>query len=107
MATIENYFRILKNPFHFSVRPQYHWTDQKIKVHVFTCLVGLILTALLYKKLQDNHITASPIRMLYKLSKVRESLIIEMSGRKGKPRTRRKLEEMDTLSIRLYELLSV
>lgn len=107
LGTIENYFRILKNPFHFSVRPQYHWTDQKIKVHVFTCLVGLMLTALLYKKLQDNHLTISPTRMLYKLSKVRESLIMEMSGRKGKPRTRRKLEEMDTQSNRLYELLSV
>ncbi|OGF58672.1 MAG: hypothetical protein A2Y62_03980, partial [Candidatus Fischerbacteria bacterium RBG_13_37_8] len=106
LGKIENYFRILKNPFHFSVRPQYHWTDQKIKVHVFTCLVGLILTALLFKKLQDNHIAISPTRMLHKLSKVRQSIIMEMSGRKGKPRTRRKLEEMDTQSYKLYELLN-
>ncbi len=107
LGKIENYFRILKNPFHFSVRPQYHWTDQKIKVHVFTCLVGLILTALLFKKVQKNHIAISPTRMLHELSKVRESLIMEISGRKGKPRTRRKLEEMGDQAFQLYKLLSI
>ena len=70
-----NYFRILKNPFYFSVRPQYHCTDQKIKAHVFTCPVGLILTALFFEKVQENNIAISPTRMLHELSKVRESLI--------------------------------
>jgi transposase len=107
LGKIENYFKILKNPFHFSVRPQYHWTDHKIKVHVFTCLVGLILTAVLYKKVQENHIAISPTRMLHELSKVRESLIMELTGLKGKPRARRKLEEMGDQAFRLYKLLSI
>ena len=107
LGKIENYFKILKNPFHFSVRPPYHWTDQKIKVHVFTCLIGLILTALLYRKVQQKHITISPTRMLHELSKVREALIVEMSGLKGKPCARRKIEEMEEQTRLLFESLGI
>lgn len=34
----EAIFRQLKDVDHLAVRPQYHWTDQKIRVHTFICL---------------------------------------------------------------------
>jgi len=41
---IENVFKQSKNPFHRSITPEFHWTDYKIKVHIYCLLIGLILT---------------------------------------------------------------
>lgn len=49
-AKVEYAFRCLKNPYHLCVRPQYHWTDQKIRAHIFICLIGYLLTIVAYSK---------------------------------------------------------
>ena len=49
-AKVEYAFRNLKNPFHLAVRPQYHWTDQKIEVHFFICIIGYLLSIAAYRK---------------------------------------------------------
>lgn len=53
-SKVEYAFRTLKNPFHMAVRPQYHWTDQKIEVHVLTCIIGYLLTVATYTKAKKN-----------------------------------------------------
>jgi len=40
---VEDAFRDLKNTEHLALRPQRHWTDQKIRVHVFYCVMALTL----------------------------------------------------------------
>jgi len=40
---VEGAFRQLKDDDHLAVRPQYHWTDQKVHVHTFIYLLGLLL----------------------------------------------------------------
>ena len=45
-------FRNLKNPYHMAVRPQYHWTDQKIEAHFLMCIMGYLLTVYAYKKVK-------------------------------------------------------
>lgn len=56
-AVIENEFKNLKNPMHLSCRPQFHWTDQKIRVHFLICMIGHMLSMLLYKEAKEklNH----------------------------------------------------
>lgn len=49
-AKVEYAFRTLKNPWHLSVRPQYHWTDQKIRVHILICIIAYLLTMVAYSK---------------------------------------------------------
>ena len=49
-AKVEYAFRNLKNPYHLAIRPQYHWTDQKIKAHIFMCILSYLLTAAAYVK---------------------------------------------------------
>jgi transposase len=44
---VEGTFRQLKNNEHLAVRPQYHWTDQKVHVHTFLCLLGLLLARII------------------------------------------------------------
>jgi len=52
-SNIERLFKHLKNPYHNAVYPRYHWTDQKIKVHTFICLIGLLLSQIVWKKARD------------------------------------------------------
>ncbi|RLD93049.1 MAG: IS1634 family transposase, partial [Bacteroidetes bacterium] len=46
-SKIEHAFRNLKNPYHLALKPQYHWTDQKIKVHYFICVIGYLLSSII------------------------------------------------------------
>ena len=94
LGRIERVFRQLKNPYHLAVRPQFHWTDQKIKVHTFCCLLGQILVGLLQRKVANAGIKISADRLLDQLTRIREALIIERSQQRGRPRVRRQLEEM-------------
>lgn len=94
LGRIERVFRHLKNPYHLAVRPQFHWTDQKIRVHTFCCLLGQILVGLVQRKATAAGIKVSSDQLLDDLSRIREALIIEKSGERGRPRVRRQLEEM-------------
>ena len=49
-SKIEHAFRNLKNPFHLAMKPQYHWTDHKIKVHYFICVIGYLLSSIIWRK---------------------------------------------------------
>jgi len=49
-SKVEYVFKNLKNPYHLAVRPQYHWTDQKIEAHVLMCLIGYLLMIAAYTK---------------------------------------------------------
>jgi transposase len=45
---VEAVFAHLKDPVHVTLRPQFHWTDQKLHVHVFVCLLAYLLACLLH-----------------------------------------------------------
>jgi transposase len=51
---IENAFKCMKSPVHIAIRPMFHHVDSSIRVHVFTCVLALLLLALtrlcLYRK---------------------------------------------------------
>lgn len=51
-AKVEYAFRNFKNPYHMAIRPQYHWTDQKIEVHFLMCIIGYLLTVYVYRKVK-------------------------------------------------------
>ena len=53
-AKVEYAFRTIKNPYHLAVRPQYHWTDQKIKVHFLICIIGYLLTMVAYMEAKEK-----------------------------------------------------
>lgn len=104
-SKIEKIFRHFKNPYHCAVRPQFHWTDQKIKVHVFSCLLGLLLAEILRKKVFDAGIDMSLEEILDRLENIRESTIISYTGERGKPIVTTQLEEMDETEEKLFEIV--
>jgi transposase len=76
-SAIENVFKDSKNRFHFSVQPQFHWTDSKVRVHTFCCLLGLLLTSLLRKELADAGIKMENKKIINLLSGIREVYILK------------------------------
>jgi transposase len=69
---IERAFREMKDPHHIALRPQHHWTDQKIEVHVFCCVLALLLCSLLQRELSRQGIARSAAELLEQLGQIRE-----------------------------------
>jgi transposase len=91
---VENAFRQMKDVQYVSFRPAHHWTDQKLQVHAFTCVLALMLCSLLRCELDRRGLQLSLDRMLETLGTIREVQVVLSSGR-GRPRvssTHSKLE---------------
>jgi len=69
---IESAFRQMKDPRHFAVRPIFHWTDEKIRVHIFSCVLALRLCSILSKELSDNGISVSINRLIDEMSFIKK-----------------------------------
>lgn len=100
---IENaVFRVSKDNDHFAIRPQFHWTDQKIKVHVFCCLAAITIAEALRMKSEEKGFHLTKAAMLDRLHLVRDSWV----SYKGK-KVVRKLEEIeDAETQRLWNFIS-
>ena len=91
----------MKDPDTCSVRPQYHWTDQKLQVHAFCCVVGYLLLKLLERRARQAGVPVrSPRALLRGLHAIREVTVME-PGPRGRPRVRRQLEERSPEAERL------
>lgn len=69
---VESAFRQMKDAKHLAVQPMFHWTDEKIRVHIFTCVLAYRLCSLLRKELSDIGISMSIDRMLGDTSKIKK-----------------------------------
>lgn len=80
---IEDCFKQIKNTKYLSFRPLLHWTDQKIMVHAFYCILSLVLCSLLNKEINKMGYKMSINRMLEGLSDV-EHVITVFPNKKTK-----------------------
>jgi len=97
-ANIEYVFKNMKNPFHLAWRPQYHWTDQKIEVHGFICLMAFLLVMVVFKQARERaKFSGSPHNLMEKLSEIRLATLIDAPNQKSKGRYKAtyQLEEME------------
>ena len=94
-STVEKAFKNIKNPYHLAVTPEFHWTDQKIKAHYFSCILGYLLASLVWREARRKAgFTGTLDTLLDTLNNVRLATILEMSGKRGKPKATRQIEEM-------------
>ena len=73
---IEDAFRQMKHPHFLGWMPMFHWTDSKIRVHAFYCVLALMLSSLLARTLHQKGIDLSIPRIFELLGGVRETLVI-------------------------------
>lgn len=95
-SRVETAFRDLKDPGMLATRPQFHWTDQKLHVHAFMCVIAYLLVRLLWRRARrDAGFVGKPGNLLAQLARIRRCRIVEHTGRAGRPRVREKTEEID------------
>lgn len=94
---VEESFKILKDPFHLALRPQHHWTDQKIKVHALCCVLAYLLVRLLHiRVLERTSFAGTTRRFMDLLGQIRRATIVEhVAGDPGRPRVRHVLDYPD------------
>ena len=91
-----------------SLRPQRHWTDQKIRVHVFYCVLALLLGSLLRRELHRKGIDCSIPALLEELSQIREVGILTPGWSEGEPpRLEMSLSRLTEEQRQLYEALDL
>lgn len=105
---VEAAFRTMKDPHHISLRPQHHWTDQKIEVHVFSCVLALMLCSLLRRELHRRGLDRSIAHILHELGEIREvEVLFPPPPRRRTPVLRRVLSDRTEEQHTLYEALDL
>ena len=99
----EGDFRQMKDPKVVSFSPMFHWTDQKIRVHVFYCVLALMVARLMAREAERGRgCTMSVRELLDTLAGIQETVLL-YQGERGRPRARRMITEMDATQRRLYD----
>ena len=105
-SEVEEALRQLKDDEHMAVRPQYHWTDQKICVHTFCCLLALLLGRLVEFQARQLHYTEGLSGLLDQLATVRLAMVLKPAGKRGgRPRCEWTLEQTEPETLRLFRYL--
>ena len=106
-SEVESGFRQMKDPHVVSFGPMHHWTDSKIRVHVFYCVLALTIAHLMRRQAKDAGLDLSVRELLTTLAGVGETVLLYHDGGKGRPRARRMLTDMDPTQKRLAKLFDI
>lgn len=108
---VEDAFADMKDPHFLGWEPMFHWTDSKIRVHAFYCVLALILGCLLQRRASQHGVQLSLQQLLKTLSAIQEVTTISSAagkpGSPGRPRLQTTLTEMDSDQQALYRLFDL
>ncbi len=101
-AMVEDDFKFLKDRLLISVMPEWHTKDPRINVHVFLCIMGLMMYRYLLWKLRDTEIS------VYELNKALNGIRVGFVVTKGtKRKVEQVLEDMKPESARVFSKLNL
>jgi transposase len=106
VADAEAGFRQLRDPHVVSFSPMFHWTDQKIRVHVFYCVLALATAHLMRRQATQAGLALSVRELLHTLAGIGETVLIYPSTG-GRPKARRMLTEMTATQQHLFDLFGL
>jgi transposase len=105
---IEDAFKQMKDSHFLHWSPMFHWTDSKIRVHAFYCVLALTLSSVLQREVWHKGVQLSINRLLEELGGIRETLVIYPRRRgQRQNRTATCLTRMNELQKRLFSLLQL
>ena len=105
-ADAEAGFRQLKDRHVVSFSPMFHWTGQKIRVHVFYCVLALAIAHLMRRHAARAGLDLSVRELLRTLGGIQETVMIYPSTG-GRPKARRMLTDRDPTQQQLFELFDL
>jgi transposase len=108
---VEDAFADMKDPHFLGWEPMFHWTDSKIRVHAFYCVLALILATLLQRRASQNGLPMSIKALFTALSGIQEVTNVYpatgKSGSPGRPHLKTTLTELDQTQQQLYRLFDL
>ena len=109
---VERAFKQMKNPHWVSFSPAFHWTDQKLRVHAFYCVLALLLSSLLQRKAAHGGHPLTIKKLLEELSGVTELVNLyaaseQATSTRGRYRAQYVLSERSSLQDKLCRTLEV
>lgn len=105
LTYIEESFKNMKNVDFLRWQPAYHWTDQKLRVHGFYCVLALLLCSLAHKTVREAGIKITIPALLKDLSSIREVALLYPSRTPQKSQIT--VSRMSPRQKRLSQLLEV
>jgi transposase len=105
-ADAEAGFRQLKDRDVVSFSPMFHWTEQKIRVHIFYCVLALTIAHLMRRQAAHDGLHLSIRELLHTLGGIEETVMIFPSAG-GRPKARRMLTDRDPTQQRLFDLFGL
>jgi transposase len=106
-SEVEAGFRQMKDPHVVSFSPMHHWTDQKIRVHVFYCVLALTIAHLMRREAEHAGLHMSARALLDELTGIGETVLLYHDGSKGRPRAQRMLTDMTPTQHTLHDLFGL
>lgn len=108
---VEDAFADMKDPHFLSWEPMFHWTDSKIRIHAFYCVLALMLGCLLQRRAFQQGVQLSLQQLFKTLSAIQQVTTISSAagkpGSAGRPRLQTTLSEMDSTQEALYRLFEL
>lgn len=104
---VEASFRQMKDTQVVSFSPMRHFTEQKIRIHVFTCVTALTIAHLMRRETEHAGLHLSVRELLNQLASIEETVLLYHDGNKGRPRARRMLTDHSETAKRLGELFGI
>jgi transposase len=94
----------LKIPYYLSFRPTFHWTDQKLRVHAFYCVLALMILNLLRRQLAQSRMVISTVEMMKQLTEIKEVTLLYPAPQRSKETVVR--TQLSKLSNRQQQMVS-
>lgn len=107
---VERAFKQMKNPHWVSFSPSFHWTDQKLRVHAFYCVLALLLSSVMQRKAAHCGVKLTIDNLMEQLSGVTEIVNLYAAQEKttrGRYRAEYVLSERSLLQDKLCRILEV
>jgi len=107
---VENAFKQMKDPHWVSFSPVFHWTDQKLRVHAFYCILALMLSSLLQRNAAHAGIQLTIPALYEQLWEVKEIVTLhppESKSGRGRLRAEYLLSERSPLQDKLCNIFNI
>jgi len=107
---VEDAFKQMKNPHWVSFSPAFHWTDQKLRVHAFYCVLALTLSSLLQRRAAQANIQLTIPALYEQLSDIEEIINLhppENKSKRGRLRAEYILSERTPLQEKLCKIFDI
>jgi transposase len=99
---IEDAFKTMKAPELIRIRPLRHWTDSKIRAHIFCCVMSYVLLRLMQYKAGQAGLEMSAKVLCEELSDLKEVIMVYEDGR-----AQRKTTQRSSVQDKLYKLFKL